>query len=120
MRALNVSSVKHILRVSLAFVIGGYMLLDGVYATETQTYIGGVTGPWAGMLHFAGFSAYSSAMYDIFIGFGILWLLAIVLYFFHLRETIFVMAVLSLWYVPVGAILALVIMATYMRARARA
>lgn len=108
------------LRLFLAGITGIYMLLDGSYARATQTYIAGVTGPWAGIMHLVGLNAHSTVMYTIFIVYGIAWLGAIALYVMRQPQWLFVMAVLTLWYVPFGAILAIGILGTYLRPAPRA
>ena len=107
-----------VVRLFLAFVIGGYMLLDGVYARINDHYIGWQIGPWAALVRAIGIDPRSYTMNDIFIFFGICWLGAIAFYLFGRRRAIFAMAIASLWYVPIGAVLSLLVLATYVR-RAR-
>jgi hypothetical protein len=109
--------IRHVVRLLLALLVGGYMLLDGSYARINDQYIGGTLGPWAVLVKAIGIDPRSYTMNDIFIFFGICWLGAILFYLFKRRTAIFGMAIASLWYVPFGAILSIVILATYFRAR---
>ncbi len=95
------------------------MLLDGVYAHLNDRYIGGPPGLWAVLVKFAGIDPRSYTMNDIFVFFGICWLGAILFYLFQRRTAILGMAIASLWYVPLGAILSLVIIGSYVRAAPR-
>ncbi len=94
---------------------GGYMLLDGFYASATGNYIGGTLGPWAALVRLAGIDPRSYAMHGIFIVYGIAWFAAIAFYLARRRAAIAAMALFTLWYVPLGTALSLIVLFVYRR-----
>ena len=98
---------------------GAYMLLDGVYASATGHYIGGTVGPWAALVQRIGIDPRSYTMHGIFIVYGIAWLAAIAFYATRRRSSVVAMAILTLWYIPFGTALSLVLLVTTFRGRER-
>lgn len=107
--------MRSTLRLVLAFVIGGYMLLNGIYARLDDTYIGGSLGPWSVLVHALGIDPRSYTMNDIFIFYGICWFGAIGFYLARRRIALLAMSIATLWYVPLGGILSIVILGSYLR-----
>lgn len=112
--------MRHVLRLLLALAVGGYMLIDGMYARVNDRYIGSDVGPWSFLVRSVGIDPRSYTMNDIFIFFGICWIGAMLFYLFRRRFAIFGMAIASLWFVPIGGILSLVIIGTYLRPKGAA
>jgi hypothetical protein len=100
-------------RVTLAAITGGYMLLDGIYARLHGSYIGGI-GPWSMVLHAVGIDPRAWTTNGLFIVYGLLWLGAIAFYFTGRRNAVLGMAVLTLWYLPVGTLFSLIIIISYL------
>lgn len=103
----------------LAFLNGGYMLLDGLYVMMKGKYIGPEKpGPWASL--FEKFGADVFKLGPLFIVFGVLWL--VWLYGLWTSQSWahtfgIVVCILTLWYLPVGTLFSLVILFTLIFAR---
>jgi uncharacterized membrane protein (DUF2068 family) len=103
----------------LAFLNGGYMLLDGLYVMMKGKYIGPEKpGPWAGL--FGKFGVDVFKLGPLFIVFGVLWF--IWLYGLWTSQGWahtfgIVVCILTLWYLPVGTLFSLVILFTLIFAR---
>jgi hypothetical protein len=99
-----------VILVVLAVSAGGFMLLDGSRNLATGTYFGGGTlGPWSRLVSSAGFDPHHFGLAFVLLGLG--WLVALAGLLGRRRWawwTGLAVAVLSLWYLPVGAALALV------------
>lgn len=104
------------LAVTLAVITGAYMLADGCHALATGSYLGPGLGPWAAIVRSAGIDPRSTGMAAAFVAFGVAWLAAAVL-LARSRGRVFViaLAVLTLWYAPVGTAIALVEIALFAR-----
>ena len=103
----------------LAFLNGGYMLLDGMYVLLNGKYIGPEKpGPWANLFDKVGIDVFKLG--PLFIVFGLLWLCWLYAlwtsqhwaYGFGL-----VISLLTLWYLPVGTLFSLVIFVLLLTAR---
>jgi hypothetical protein len=99
--------------VLLGALTGGYMLVDGIYATQTGSYIGSSIGPWSILVGALGIHPRSYSMVNAFIIFGICWLGALAFYFAKRRVALAVMAAATLWYLPFGTLFSLAILGTY-------
>ncbi len=88
------------------------MLLDGIVATQTGRYIGTAPGPgpWATIVQAAGIDPLSYTMHGIFIVYGIAWLAAIGYALTGRSVALYGMAILTLWYVPFGTLLSLLVL----------
>lgn len=101
-----------ILLTILALLNGGYMLLDGVYVILNGKYIGPEKpGPWSAL--FVRFNMDVFKLGPLFIVFGLSWMFW--LYSFWSGQSYCYMlgltiSILTLWYLPVGTILSLVVM----------
>jgi len=96
----------------LGLLNGGYMLLDGIFVMINGKYIGPEKpGPWADLFSKLDIDVFKLG--PMFITVGILWL--IWLYGLWARQSWFyafgiLISILTLWYLPVGTILSLVIL----------
>lgn len=101
------------------FLNGGYMLLDGIYVMLKGKYIGPEKpGPWANL--FYRFNVDVFKLGPLFIVFGLLWLIWLYglltaqswVYVFG-----FVISILSLWYLPVGTVLSVIVIVGLLRVK---
>ncbi|KQC00881.1 hypothetical protein [Pedobacter sp. Hv1] len=92
----------------LGLLNGGYMLLDGIYVMINGKYIGPEKpGPWANLFYKLDIDVFKLG--PVFILYGLLWLIWIYAlltaqswgYIFGLA-----LAVLTLWYLPIGTLIA--------------
>ena len=95
----------------LGLVVGGFQIIDGVHVLRTGTYIGPPTpGPWRHVVSAVGLDPF--AMGPVFITLGSAWLLAtgwlLVTSSTAAWWTCLAVAVLTLWYLPVGTVLSVV------------
>ena len=97
----------------LGLLNGGYMLLDGIYVIVKGKYIGPEKpGPWAEIFYKLNIDVFKLGW--LFILFGILWLT----WLFGLwtnKDWIFLygitISILTLWYLPVGTVFSIIIIA---------
>jgi hypothetical protein len=103
----------------LGFLNGGYMLLDGVYVMIKGKYIGPERpGPWADIFNEHNVDVFKLGF--LFVVFGLLWMIWLYglstgqnwAYSFGL-----VIGILTLWYLPVGTIISLIIIGTLLFAK---
>lgn len=95
----------------VAFVVGGWMVADGVRVLRTGAYFGPPTpGPWRHVVSAVGLDPFSIG--PVFVGLGIAWLAA---YAWLLAAggraawwACVAVAALTAWYLPVGTLLSLV------------
>jgi hypothetical protein len=102
-----------LLRVGLLLVAvaeGGFMLADGVRNLLTGTYFGGgALGPWSGLVAAAGLDPHHFGV--VFAVLGLAWLVAVTGLLTGASWgwwASFAVGVLTLWYMPVGTVLAVV------------
>ena len=96
---------------SIAFT-AGWMLFDGARALLVGDYVtaksgeyAGRLGPWAGLVSAIGIEPRSTLMKSIFVTYGLAGLAAAVCYLLGLpwgRTALIAMAILGLWYLPIG------------------
>lgn len=98
----------------LGFLNGAYMLLDGLFVMMKGKYIGPEKpGPWANIFYKLDIDVFKLG--PLFIVFGLIWLAW--LYALWTSQSwaytlgIFI-SVLTLWYLPVGTLFSLIILAT--------
>jgi len=89
-----------------------YMLLDGIYVMIKGKYIGPAKpGPWAELFYKLNIDVF--ALGPLFIVFGLAWFAWIYSFVFH-RPWAFVygcvICILTLWYLPIGTIISLLIL----------
>ena len=100
-----------IVLLSLSFLNGAYMLLDGVHVLLKGKYIGPEKpGPWANMMYRLDVNVFKLG--PMFITFGVLWL-AFMLGFWLGYSWVYsfglFMALMTLWYLPVGTVFSIVV-----------
>ncbi|AXY74796.1 hypothetical protein D3H65_12745 [Paraflavitalea soli] len=95
----------------IAFINGGYMLLDGIYVMLKGKYIGPEKpGPWANL--FSKLAVNIFKLGPLFVVYGLVWLLF--LYGLFTTQTWayklgLAISILSLWYLPVGTVLSITV-----------
>jgi hypothetical protein len=104
-----------------AVVLGGFMLFDGLralllgdYLTPTSGPYAGQLGPWADVVSAIGVTPRGFPMKLAFTILGASWLVALIVFVRRShtgRVPLLLLSVLTLWYLPVGTILSLVILA---------
>jgi hypothetical protein len=96
----------------LGFLNGGYMLLDGIYVLLKGKYIGPEKpGPWANIFYKMDINVFKLG--PMFIAFGIMWLIWLYSLWANLSWSHafgIIVCILTLWYLPVGTLLSLVIL----------
>lgn len=95
----------------LGLVVGGFQIIDGVHVLRTGTYIGPPTpGPWRHVVSAVGVDPF--AIGPVFVALGSAWLLATGWLLLTGSATAWwtcvAVAVLTLWYLPVGTVLSVV------------
>jgi hypothetical protein len=96
----------------LSLLNAGYMLLDGIYVMVKGKYIGPQKpGPWAELFYNFKIDVFTLGPLFIFLGLGwFIWMYA----FITRRDWAFVyrcvICVLTLWYLPVGTLISLIIL----------
>ena len=101
--------------VVLSILEGLFMLSDGLHALITGRYFapGGQSAPWATVVAAAGINPFSPGVKASLVILGAAFLLAAAAYAFYKRRSGFALgtvAVLTLWYLPLGTILSLVVL----------
>jgi hypothetical protein len=103
----------------LAFLNGGYMLLDGIYVMVKGKYIGPEKpGPWSNLFRGMGVDVFKLG--PLFILIGILWLLWLWALWSKQNWVChfgIVASILTLWYLPVGTLFSIIILCTLLFAR---
>ena len=99
--------------IGLSLVNGLWMLIDGVYVMLNGKYIGPEKpGPWASVLSITGVDVFKLG--PLFIVFGIAWL-AFAFGFWSeaawARLFGLVLSVLTLWYLPFGTLISIIVIA---------
>ena len=114
----------------LALSEAGYMALDGTRALIVGDYItpgsgrfAGHLGPWSALVSAIGIPPRSTLMKGIFAAYGIAWLAVILAYAGGARWTwraMVLAAVLSLWYLPLGTVISLLLLGLLLLQRGQA
>ena len=98
----------------LSLINGSWMLVDGIYVMLNGKYIGPEKpGPWASVLALTGVDVFKLG--PMFIGFGIAWIAFAGGLFAGASWTYWlgiIVAVLTLWYLPFGIIISLIVLAS--------
>jgi hypothetical protein len=105
-----------IVRIALSFVLGAYLLIDGIHALVTGDYItmssgayAGQLGPWATALSAMQIDPHGQPAKLAFVLLGVIWLV-------HtrniavrkvIRPATILLCVLTLWYLPFGTLIAI-------------
>ena len=99
----------------LSILAGLFMMLDGVKAIVTGGYIapGGQIGPWAGLVNNAGISPFSPGMKAAFVVLGVAYIISALAYAFYRpgsRTFLAAVAILTLWYLPIGTVISIIVL----------
>lgn len=111
-----------ILLIIIAFIAGGFMLLDGIYVMLNGKYIGpDKPGPWANLFYKLNVNVFKLG--PLFVTYGLVWL--IFLYGVITSQAWacklgLIISLLTLWYLPVGTLLSLIVLAVLLLARQKA
>jgi len=110
-----------IILIILSLINGGYMLADGIYVMSKGKYIGPVKpGPWANIFYRLNIDVFKLG--PMFILFGIVWLIFLFGLWTHQTWTYFLgfsISILSLWYLPVGTIISITVIAILFTAKSK-
>lgn len=103
--------------VVLSILEGLFMVFDGTRALTTGTYVtpGGQIGPWALLVSAVGLNPFSTAVKTAFVVLGLAYILSAAAYaFYRPRAALYLgcVAVLTLWYLPLGTILSFVVLSS--------
>lgn len=97
----------------LSLINGLWMLVDGIYVMLNGKYIGPEKpGPWASLLSITGVDVFKLG--PMFVAFGIAWLFFVFGLFSNSVWAFWygiVLAFLTLWYLPVGTIISVIVLA---------
>lgn len=104
----------------LVFLTAGYMLFDGVHALTVGDYLtpasgdyAGQLGPWAGLVSSIGIDPHSTFMKVGFVVYGLITLAGLAGFITNQpwgRSALLIMAVLGLWYLPIGTAINIVVL----------
>lgn len=102
--------------VVLAFLTGGYMIVDALHALYTDNYItiGGHLGPWTAVLASVHIPYYTLAAKLLFLAAGSLYIVVAIDYAVNdLRSATGIagIAIATLWYLPFGTLFSLIVLA---------
>jgi hypothetical protein len=106
--------------VLLALGPGLFMSFDGLRALIAGDYLtpkagphAGPLGPWSGVVQAVGINPRSTAMKVTFVGFGLAWLAVLAGFVRRARwsvRALAILAVATLWYLPVGTVTAALVL----------
>lgn len=101
--------------VVLSILEGLFMLSDGLHAFITGRYFspGGENAPWGALVAAAGIDPFSTPVKAALVLLGAAFLICAAAYAFYKRHGRFYLgavAVLTLWYLPLGTLLSLVVL----------
>jgi hypothetical protein len=105
----------------LAFINGAYMLVDGIFVIIKGKYIGpDKPGPWANLFYKLNVDVFKLG--PLFIIYGLLWLSF--LFGLCTNQTWayllgLIISVLTLWYLPAGTIISILVILILLTARAK-
>ena len=86
---------------------GSRALIVGDYVTPQTGEYAGQLGPWANLVETVGIEPRSTMMKAIFVLYGLSGIVAVIAYAMQkewARSALFILAILGLWYVPIGTI----------------
>ncbi len=114
----------------LALFEAGYMALDGIRAMIVGDYItpgsgrfAGQVAPWSALVSAIGIPPRSTLMKGIFAAYGLAWLVVILAYAGGARwawRAMVLAAILSLWYLPLGTVISLLLLGLLLLQRGQA
>jgi hypothetical protein len=108
--------------VVLAILEGLFMFVDGLHALLAGAYFapGGQIGPWAPLVSAAGISPFSTGMKITFVALGASFMLSACAYALFMRHSVVYLsatAILTLWYLPLGTLLSLIVLTSMAAAK---
>jgi hypothetical protein len=96
----------------LAFLNGAWMLIDGIFVIINGKFIGPEKpGPWASLVGLTGVDVFKLG--PVFVLFGMAWLAFVGAFITEqawVRNFGMVLSTLTLWYLPFGTLIALVVL----------
>ncbi|HSR66565.1 MAG TPA: hypothetical protein VLU25_01375 [Acidobacteriota bacterium] len=105
---------------AIALLLGGWLAFDGAHALATGDYVtpssgryAGQLGPWTHLVSAVGIDPRSTLMRIIHLALGVAWLDAAALFLLKFRlarPALLACAIASLWYLPFGTLLSLIVM----------
>lgn len=105
--------------IALGLITGGFMLIDGIHVMLKGKYIGPPEpGPWAGI--FNKLKADVFKLGPLFIAFGLAWLVFVASFWTQKTWAYplgIAVSVLTLWYLPVGTIISVIVLILLIRSR---
>jgi hypothetical protein len=106
---------------ALALIQGGWLAFDGGralavgdYVTPTSGPRAGQLGPWSRIVSALGFEPRSTVIKCLHLFLGIAWLIALVVFAVRPMSgwwAVLCCAIMSLWYLPMGTVLSIVVIA---------
>ena len=104
---------------ALALIQGGWLTFDGARALTVGDYVTPASGPragqlgsWSRMVSALGFEPRSTGIKCLHLFIGIAWLVSLLTFAVHPASgwwAVLCCAVLSLWYLPMGTVLSLIV-----------
>ncbi|HEV2403380.1 MAG TPA: hypothetical protein VGS08_04215 [Candidatus Saccharimonadales bacterium] len=98
----------------LIILEAGYMGLDGIHGLRNGDYIGPknaqgrtILGPWSKAVSAVGIKPRSRLMMSMFVTYSAVWLAVLLLYWLGVHTAVYglaIMALGTLWYLPIGTI----------------
>jgi hypothetical protein len=106
----------------LALITGGYQVMDGIHVLATGVYMGSATpGPWRHVIDATGIDPMDFG--PGFVLLGVCWLVAIAMLLSTSSRrawwALLIIAVLTVWYLPVGTLTAVATIVVLLAARER-
>jgi hypothetical protein len=116
------TTAMKILLIIIAFIAGGFMLLDGIYVMLNGKYIGpDKPGPWANLFYKLNVNVFKLG--PLFVTYGLVWLIflyGVITSQAWAYKLGLIISLLTLWYLPVGTLLSLIVLAVLLLARQKA
>jgi hypothetical protein len=112
--------------VLIGLMIGGWLTFDGTRALIKGDYVtskGGQLGPWSRVVSAAGIDPRGKNMKGAHVELGILWVAAVAIFVTQGlagRTALLGCSVLTLWYLPMGTILSVIMIGLLLTPRLRA
>jgi hypothetical protein len=111
-----------ILIIILSLIIGGFMLIDGIYVMTKGKYIGPPKpGPWAEL--FYKFDVNVFKLGPLFISYGIVWIAFLIGVLTNQNWAYMlgiIISIASLWYLPIGTLISIAVLMILILARQKA
>lgn len=99
--------------IALSLINGVWMLVDGIYVILNGKYIGPEKpGPWASLASLTGVDVFKLG--PVFVLYGIAWLVFVAVFWFDkpwARTFGIVLSLLTLWYLPFGTLISIIVLA---------